>query len=133
MIRCTHCSSQTNRRFGLQFSSFSEIYSLNNNSWRKIDCGMHHSDKCGEEVYMDGMSHWWDIEVTHTYLVSFDFSNESFITTPIPSFEGDTFDFDFNYNKKRQLVVLNGSIAFIANYKETTGGIKWIRCFYSKL
>lgn len=94
---------------------------------------MHHSDKCGEEVYMDGVSHWWDIEVTHTYLVSFDFSNESFITTPIPSFEGDTFDFDFNYNKKRQLVVLNGSIAFIANYKETTGGIKWIHCFYSKL
>jgi hypothetical protein len=54
------------------------------------------------------------------YLVSFDFNNESFITTSIPSYEGDTFDFDFDYNRKRQLVVLNGSIAFIANYKETT-------------
>jgi hypothetical protein len=44
--------------------------------------------------------------------VSFNFSNESVITTLIPSYVDDS----FGWFLMRRLVLLNGSIAFILNY-----------------
>ncbi|XP_058782848.1 F-box protein CPR1-like [Vicia villosa] len=109
MIRCTH-SPKSHRRCSLQVSSFWEIFSLKTNSWRKIHDDMPHSDRCVREVYLDGVSHWWD----QCWLVSFDFIKESFITTTIPSYERDVFYFN------PPLAVLNGSIAFMRNYEETS-------------
>jgi outer membrane protein assembly factor BamB len=61
------------------------------------------------------VSHQWDKNKTHTYLVSFDFRNESFTTTPIPSYMDDN-----SIKVSRNLVILNGSVAFILNYKMTS-------------
>ncbi|CAL5205376.1 unnamed protein product [Lathyrus oleraceus] len=113
MIRRIHCPSRTI----LGNSSFWEIKSLNNKSWRKIDDDYPHSDICGDEVYFDGVSHWWEKTNTNIHLVSFDFSKESFITTPVPSNTDDIFD--FTSTRRRILTILNGSIAFIVNYEET--------------
>jgi molecular chaperone HtpG len=97
---------------------FWEIYSLSSNSWRKIDINMPQPYRDNVHVYMDGVSHWLTKIETHTNLVSFDFSKESFIETPIPSYR------DANYNvdvwKHVHLVILNESIAFIVNYTETS-------------
>jgi F-box interacting protein len=98
--------------------SFWEIYSLNSNLWRKIDrkidVGMPlYFDT--KDVYMDGVSHWCDENETHTYLVSFDFGNESFTTTPIPSY----MDAD-SLAVTKDVVILNGAIAFILSYKMTS-------------
>ncbi|KAK2399405.1 hypothetical protein QL285_049222 [Trifolium repens] len=140
MIRCTHYPPKAHHHNSLQVVSFWEIYSLTNNSWRKINDNVAHSDRCCEEVYMDGVSHWWwDKSETKIYLVSFDFIKESFITTPISSYGSDPFD--FNSTRRRLLTILNGSIAFIVNYKEIEAtfhisilgelGIKesWIKLF----
>ncbi|CAK8569028.1 unnamed protein product [Lathyrus sativus] len=111
MIRCTHGPPGSMP----EISYFWEIYSLNNNSWRKID-DFPHSSICGDEVYLDGVSHWWGKTKTHINLESFDFSKESFITTPMPSYADDAFD--FSSTRTRILTILNGSIAFIVNYEE---------------
>ncbi|MCH83092.1 F-box protein [Trifolium medium] len=96
------------------FVSFWEIYSLNDNLWGKIDDHISlFSDN--KDVYMDGVSHWWHKSETHTYLVSFDFSDESFTTTPIPFYIDDSFPV-----LRKDLLILNGSIAFIINYKKTS-------------
>ncbi|XP_050875025.1 uncharacterized protein LOC127078627 [Lathyrus oleraceus] len=109
MIRHTHCPPKSNCRISSfwEFSYFWEIFSLNNNSWRKIDEDYPHSNfTYGEEVYEDGVSHWLD----KTWLVLFDFVKEYFITTPKP----------FNrFIASILLTILNGSIAYIENFKET--------------
>jgi outer membrane protein assembly factor BamB len=69
---------------------------------------------------MDGVSHWWDKNKTNTYLVSFDFCNESFTTTHIPSYIDDSFEVNRDFVILRDLVILNGSIAFILNYKKAS-------------
>ncbi|XP_045807603.1 F-box/kelch-repeat protein At3g06240-like [Trifolium pratense] len=103
-----------------------EIYSLRSNSWKKfdVDMSMVMSQNEAEHIarfYMDGMCHWWDnVEKDssdETYFVSFDMSNEVFFTTPMPSHVDDTFDLRL---VKRQLVMLNGSIALISYSGETT-------------
>ncbi|KAK2393741.1 F-box/kelch-repeat protein [Trifolium repens] len=97
-----------------------EIYSLRSNSWKKLDVDMSMMMFPGNEdniarFYNDGMCHWWDkVEKDssdETYFVSFDVSNEVFFTTPMPSQVDDTFDLRL---VKRQLVMLNGSIALIS-------------------
>ncbi|AET00876.1 putative F-box domain-containing protein [Medicago truncatula] len=93
---------------------FWEIYSLNSNSWKKLKVGIPHSYRIDEQVYMDGVSHWLGESRTRTYLVSFDFSSESCIKLPIPSYIND------NRKVERHLVILNGFIAFILAYKETS-------------
>ncbi|XP_058782852.1 F-box/kelch-repeat protein At3g06240-like [Vicia villosa] len=118
MIRRTHCPSSTSE---CGISSFWEIFSLNNNSWRKIDGHFHssHSYRCSEEVYVDGVSHWCEKIGTHTHLVSFDFSKESFITTPVPSYTDDVYDIISKmWTSNRILAVLNGSIGFIVYYEK---------------
>ncbi|GAU35490.1 hypothetical protein TSUD_384450 [Trifolium subterraneum] len=97
-----------------------EIYSLRSNSWKKLDVddmSMVMFPKWKSHIarfYMDGMCHWWDnVEKDssdETYFVSFDVSNELFFTTPMPDVD-DTFDLKL---VKRQLVMLNGSIALIS-------------------
>ncbi|XP_045807594.1 uncharacterized protein LOC123901480 [Trifolium pratense] len=103
-----------------------EIYSLKSNSWKKfdVDMSMLMNPSTKEDIaqfYMDGMCHWWDnVEKDssdETYFVSFDVSNEVFFTTPMPSQVDDTFDLRL---VKRQLVILNGSIALISYSGETT-------------
>ncbi|CAK8569027.1 unnamed protein product [Lathyrus sativus] len=112
MIRRTHCPPKTNQGV----STFWEIYSLNNNSWGKIDDDFPNSYVCGEEVYVDGVSHWWGTVKARIHLVSFDFSKESFLTTPMPSYADDVFD--FRSTRTRILTLLNGSVAFIVSYEE---------------
>ncbi|CAI8610083.1 unnamed protein product [Vicia faba] len=93
-----------------------EIYSLRTDSWRVLDLPLHHISKnCCQQLYMDGLSHWMCESVTHkeTYLLSFDWSNEVFITTQID----DNFDFHLVLT---HLVLLNGSIALILNLPNTT-------------
>jgi F-box interacting protein len=94
--------------------SFWEIYSLSSNCWRQMYVNMPLFSP-NKNVYMDGVSHWWDKNEKHTYLVSFDFCNESFTTTPIPSYIDDD-----SFEVNRDLVILNGSIAFILNYKKAS-------------
>jgi molecular chaperone HtpG len=102
-----------------------EIYSLRSNSWKKleVDMSMVMNPKDEEDIaqfYMDGMCHWWDnVEKDssdETYFVSFDVSNEVFFTTPMPSQVDYTFDLRL---VKRQLMMLNGSIALISYSGET--------------
>ena len=87
--------------------SFLEMYIPNSNTWRIIDVDMLRSYD-NVDVYMDGVCHWWAEKEAQTYLVSFDFSKESSITTLIPS-QVDRFNLAWRY-----LVLLNGSIAFIS-------------------
>ncbi|KAG5043890.1 hypothetical protein AAZX31_03G175200 [Glycine max] len=107
-----------------------EIYSLRNNSWSRLDVNV--ADCChqipGYQVYVDGMCHWRGHEgiPQEECLVSFDLSNQVFFTTPMPldmddmrAFLGSTND-DFDFSLDRYLVVLNGSIALISYYVETT-------------
>ncbi|CAL5198226.1 unnamed protein product [Lathyrus oleraceus] len=94
-----------------------KIYSLRTNSWRILDLNMHHKFMDVQQLYMDGLSHWMCKSETHdgTYLLSFDWSNEVFITTSVPS------DIDDNFvpSVRKHFVLLKGSIAFILNFKET--------------
>jgi molecular chaperone HtpG len=96
---------------------FWEIYSLHSNSWKKINVDMTPSFSIRKRVYLNGVSHWWDKTETNTYLVSFDFCKESFITTPIPSYVDDSLDFNL---VQRHLMLLNGSVAFMLHYTETS-------------
>ncbi|CAK8563203.1 unnamed protein product [Lathyrus sativus] len=93
-----------------------EIYCLRKKCWRELDLTLHHISKnCCEQLYVDGLSHWMCESVTQneTYMLSFDWSNECFITTHID----DNFDFHL---VPRHLVLLNGSIALILNLPKTT-------------
>jgi len=98
---------------------FLEIYSLQSNSWRKLeyDIPINHTEN---GVFLDGMVHWLnesddsddEDEYVEAYLLSFDLSREEFITTLAPledvSFDSEPVLLD--------LMVLNGSIALISNY-----------------
>jgi molecular chaperone HtpG len=112
--------SNDNDNYDTSLDSFWEIYSLSSNRWREMYANMPLFSR-HKNVYMDGVSHWWDKNKTHTYLVSFDFCNESFTTTPMPSYiDDDSFEVNRDSMILRDLVILNGSIAFILNYKKTS-------------
>lgn len=97
-----------------------ELYSLRSNSWKKLDANTPRDIweiKC-DQIYMDGICHWWggeQPEIIKEYLVSFDLIDEVFFTTPMPSYMDKKF-----YSGLVHLVMLNGSVAFISNYAETT-------------
>ncbi|AES86745.1 F-box protein interaction domain protein [Medicago truncatula] len=89
-----------------------QIYSLKSNSWRDLEVEMpNHTwtdqwQNAGKSVYCQGMCHWWGYEDYDgdEVLVSFNLSDEVFITTP------------FNYNWGRffkHMVVLKEFIAMI--------------------
>lgn len=99
-----------------------EIYSLKSNSWRKLDIVMP-STSCTTNrtrAYMNGVCHWWCIQhfqfESKADLVSFDLSNETFITTPIPLYIDDCTDVD-DYCSWRHLAVLNGSISLFTYHE----------------
>jgi len=60
------------------------IYSLKHKSWRKLDVYMPCRDSKIVDVNINGMCHWWGISDNGEYLVSFDLSNEVFLTTNVP-------------------------------------------------
>ncbi|KAK2377562.1 F-box/kelch-repeat protein [Trifolium repens] len=115
IIRCTHYYPKNVSSCGMPTGHFWEMYSLSSNSWKKIDVDMPHFRWSREQVYIDGVFHWWDKNETHTWLVSFDFCKESFVITHIPVDES----FDSNL-VRRHLIILNGSIAFMLNDTTTS-------------
>jgi molecular chaperone HtpG len=95
-----------------------EVYSLRSNSWKKLDVDMHNEPMGSLQLYMDGLSHWLSKSGTcnEASLISLDWSNEVFITTPIPSdMNDDIFD---SFSVLSHLVLLNGSIALILKYRK---------------
>ncbi|XP_045827790.1 F-box/kelch-repeat protein At3g06240-like [Trifolium pratense] len=113
VIQFTECTPCNPKDFS---KNFWEIYSLRSNSWRKIDVNMPNTYRYIEQVYMDGVTHeCWGKRGRQSFLGSFDFSRESFVRTPLPSYVDDCFDIAWKH-----LVILNGSIAFILNYKKTS-------------
>ncbi|XP_045791116.1 F-box protein At1g11270-like [Trifolium pratense] len=93
------------------------IYSIRNNSWRKLDVDMPYSLDCfeGTQVYLDGVCHWFcDEETSAGSLVSFYLSNEVFVITPIPCYR-DYLVFD---ERRAHLVVLNEYIALISYHQD---------------
>ncbi|XP_058755230.1 uncharacterized protein LOC131628412 isoform X1 [Vicia villosa] len=107
-------------------TSVNGIFCLKTNSWRWIsmngridlDHWMYTGSFDGHEVYVDGTCHWLftkdDSKEQHTVvtLLSFDLSNQAFITTPI----GEESITPHTYN--RRLAVLNASIALLSNYDD---------------
>lgn len=96
-----------------------EIYSLKTNSWKKLDFDMrncyYYDVLRAMGVYTDGLFHWWAKSETKNIgenLLSFDFSTEMLIKTPMP------IDIDDDRYTLRNLVNLDGSIALISNYLE---------------
>ncbi|GAU34036.1 hypothetical protein TSUD_16240 [Trifolium subterraneum] len=91
---------------------FWEIYSLQSNSWRKINFDIPSSvwlsNKC---VYINGVCHWWGLS---NKLVSFNLCNEMCFITP--SFLEDSPD-DFDVVN---LNVLNGCVAIITSRRDST-------------
>ncbi|AES99953.1 F-box protein interaction domain protein [Medicago truncatula] len=117
MIRCTRYSPKIVPIYHVPSEHLWEMYSLNSNSWKKIDADVPHSYCSIEHAYLNGVCHWLDKTETDVYLVSFDFCKESFITTPIPSYVYDSLDFHL---VRRRLMVLNGSIAFMVHDTEAS-------------
>jgi len=104
--------------------SFWEIFSLRNNSWRKLDVVMPTSYGVTDKgkVYMNGVCHWWCIiyhfdSKNELELVSFDLSNEVFFTIPVPSNIVDSSDKECSWT---HFVVLKESIALITYHTQMT-------------
>ncbi|XP_050907563.1 F-box protein CPR1 [Lathyrus oleraceus] len=96
---------------------FWEIYSLKNNSWKKLEinmptCSKHNSGFGTFRVYLRGVCHWLNLDGENNYigasLISFDLSNEMYISTPVPSFAGE---------HCTGLSVLNDSIALFTYHE----------------
>lgn len=92
------------------YEPFLEIYSLRSNSWRKLNMDL--------SVFWDGHSMMNLNELCHwqvnDQMASFDFTNEIFFETTLPSF-----DLKDGMSTKKDLAVLHGSVAFIHNVVET--------------
>jgi len=126
------------------YNPFWEIFSLKNNSWRKLDLAVttfyHNLVGAPKQVYMNGACHWLgksETDMHNVYLVSFDLGNEEFFLTPIPSTVKNNINFVW---VDTHLTVLNESIALISSQVQTTTfhisilgeiGVKesWIKLF----
>ncbi|XP_058725498.1 F-box protein CPR1-like [Vicia villosa] len=94
-----------------------ELYSLRNNSWRKLDVDIPlGSITLGATVHTNGVCHWWDRD--EDCLVSFDLSSEVFFKTPLPMHVDDNL---YRESKDKRFMALNGSIAFITTYDVNYG------------
>ncbi|CAJ2669218.1 unnamed protein product [Trifolium pratense] len=104
----------------ISFGPLWEVYSLRTNSWSKFRFDIPTNYEV-QGVFLDGMCHWWGEndsffdEDYALYLLSFDLSNEVFLTTFIPS-EDDSLDIEI---LRIGLAVLNGYVAFISNYTQS--------------
>ncbi|XP_058766624.1 F-box/kelch-repeat protein At3g06240-like [Vicia villosa] len=102
----------------IYYQLFWEIYSLQSNTWKKLDSNIPHN-YIDQVLCLSGMCHWWGEEgydnenYDEAYLLSFDLSKEEFLITPIP---------EDNFFRSRHhwedLVVLNGCIALISNHNK---------------
>ncbi|CAJ2634235.1 unnamed protein product [Trifolium pratense] len=118
------------------YEIFWEIYSLKSDSWRKLDVNIpnryYYTLNRRIGVYTNGVCHWWartnNSPNFEECLVSFDFSNEVLITTPMPSYLDVSIPLNLNRSLylddtfrfvERQLVLLNESIALISTDSET--------------
>ncbi|WVY99172.1 hypothetical protein V8G54_031323 [Vigna mungo] len=101
-----------------------EMYSLRSNSWTnlKFGGGIPTSSDVNNKFYFEGMCHWWGSEHDFIeHLVSFDLTNNVWIMTPPPlDIPMDAYDNFEMYLVNRELFLLNGSIALISNYTQTT-------------
>lgn len=90
------------------YEPFLEIYSLRSNSWRKLnmDLSVFWHGCC--MMNLKELCHWQ----VNDQMASFDFSNEIFFETTLPSF-------DLKDNAKTDLAVLHGSVACIYNAVKT--------------
>lgn len=96
---------------------YREIYSLNSNSWKKLDVDISiYNNVNRHKIYIDGVCHWWNKDETQSYVVSFDFSREFVVKTFTPSHVDDKLAGLSSCMVSRKLMILNGSIAFISNY-----------------
>ncbi|CAI8603940.1 unnamed protein product [Vicia faba] len=111
-----------------------ELYSLRNNSWRKLDVDVSLGYvTLDSQVHTNGMCHWW---YKNEYcLVSFDLNSEVFFKTPLPLHVDDNVCYE---SMDKRLMALNGSIAFITTTAHTLHisilgeyGVKksWIKLF----
>jgi len=104
----------------VSYDLFWEIYSIRSNSWRKLHANFVPYDYREDGIFLDGVCHWlgedgYDSdEDDDIYLLSFDLSKETFLITPIP-LECDRGNTEIVW---RDLVVLNGFIAFISKCKK---------------
>ncbi|KEH36748.1 F-box protein interaction domain protein [Medicago truncatula] len=113
-------------RLDISYEPEWEIYSFRNNSWTKFDFDfplmeIPYNSYEIIQFYMDGMCHWWyksDCHLFETSLVSFDVSNELFITTPMPRYNDDILD--LNWVKRHLVTLINESIALISYCGEMT-------------
>uniref|UniRef100_A0A2N9J4S8 F-box associated beta-propeller type 1 domain-containing protein n=1 Tax=Fagus sylvatica TaxID=28930 RepID=A0A2N9J4S8_FAGSY len=94
-----------------------EVYSLNSNSWRRID-GIHvdilNHTYC--RTYTNGMFSWYGACDKGYCLWSFDISNEVFLTTPLPDAT------DFEEKSGRASFMLNELVALAIYYVDTVLG-----------
>ncbi|WVY96364.1 hypothetical protein V8G54_028515 [Vigna mungo] len=101
-----------------------EMYSLRSNSWTnlKFGGGIPTSSDVNNKFYFEGMCHWWGSEDDFIeHLISFDLINNVWIMTPPPlDIPMDAYDNFEMYLVNRELFLLNGSIALISNYAQTT-------------
>jgi len=100
-----------------------EMYNIRSNSWTKLqlDSSIPSNRADNNKFYLEGMCHWLgygDGLIQH--LVSFDLINKVCIMTPPPlDIPMEIYD-NFNMNfVRRQLFMLNESIALMSNYAET--------------
>ncbi|XP_013444966.2 uncharacterized protein [Medicago truncatula] len=99
-----------------------EIYSLRSNSWRKLNGDVMPSsweERC--QVNLNEFCHWLGLD---NDMGSFDFINEIFFVTNLPSFDfsKDTSLTLYDFNRRKletKLVVLNGYVAFICTVLKT--------------
>ncbi|WVZ02218.1 hypothetical protein V8G54_023024 [Vigna mungo] len=101
-----------------------EMYSLRNNSWTNLQfgVGIPSSSDIKNKFYLEGMCHWWGSEDDFIEnLISFDLINNVWIMTPPPlDIPMDAYDNFEMYLVNRELFLLNGSIALMSNYAQTT-------------
>ena len=103
------------------FRDLWEIYSLRSNSWRKLNIELLNCQGINDTFYLKGMCHWLCNNDKEGYLVSFDISNEVCYTTLTPLDIPIEIYNDFNlYLVRRKLFLLNGFIALMSNYNDTT-------------
>ncbi|MCI11651.1 F-box family protein, partial [Trifolium medium] len=125
------------------YETFWEIYSLRSNSWSKLDVNIpnrnyYYTLKRRIGVYTNGVCHWWartdDSDNVEECLVSFDFSNEVLITTPMPSYLDVSIrsylDRPLRF-VERQLVLLNESMALISTDLEMTTSLQFTYQFWA--
>ncbi|KAE9614429.1 hypothetical protein Lal_00033783 [Lupinus albus] len=90
-----------------------QLYSLKSNSWKELDFEMP-SNLSNDEIYFNGMCHWWGRKIfdeEELVLVSFNLSDEVFYTTQV-----DTTKCYLLFT--RALVVINDSIATIVMHED---------------